>query len=185
MLYDEKALRKRCNKQYDDMKKRARPRLWRTGKLAGRVRRPGLEQLPFTKDQLWRLALEQVGTGVLRCPYCVEIGRGATLLDLSNFVWDHFEPEGRIGIAAHTLANLRAVCPDCNNLKGKLSYDFFVGLMAAIDRWEDPADRANIHKCLRSHGVTMRLRFPGKPKEASAPEPEVATTMPLALRDDW
>lgn len=185
MLFDQKKLRARCNKQYDDIKKRARPRHWRSGRRKGHVRVPGLESLPFTKEQLWQRALEQVGTGVRQCPYCVAIGRPANLIDLSNFVWDHFEPIARVGLLAHTLENLHACCADCNNCKGYLTYDFFIGLMAAIEEWPDQRDRTNMHMCLRTHGVTMRMRFPGKPKEAVVSVPEAPSTIALALKEDW
>jgi 5-methylcytosine-specific restriction endonuclease McrA len=186
MLLNEKALRERCNKQYDDMRKRARPRLWKSGRRKGHVRVPGIEQLPFTKDQLWKLALEQVGTGLKLCPYCEEIGKPATPIDLRSFVWDHIEPISRIGIAAHRLQNLKAVCADCNNIKGHLSYDFFIGLMRAIEDWTDAEDRKNIVLCLRTHGVTMRLRYPGNNEPQAAAEQEtIPSTMPLALKEDW
>ncbi len=184
LLMNEKALRQRCNKQYDDMMRRARPRLWKSGQRKGHVRVPGLQALPFTKDQLWALALEQIGENVVKCPYCVEIGRGANLIDLSNFVWDHIEPVARIGMAAHSLENLKAVCSDCNNLKGKFSLDFFIGFMAAIERWEDVLDRTSIYACMRTHGITLQgFRTKAKPTgDASAQPP---TIQQLPLEEPW
>lgn len=186
-LFDEYALRQRIFNVYHAMTVRARPRLWKTGKRRGKVRIEGLDSLPFTREQLWRHALAHVGTGAIRCPYCEAIGRPANLISLANCVFDHKVPRDYSG--QWELDNIFAVCADCNNLKGRLSFPFFVGLMAAIERWDGSGDimiaqrdRANVHACLRTHGVTLQ-GFRDKRKPQPAPEPE--TSGVLALQDDF
>lgn len=196
MMFDEKPLKQRIYKVYDAMLQKAKPRLWKTGSRKGRIRVPGLAALPFTKEQLWQHALKQVGTGVMRCPYCVDIGRPAALLDLTNIVFDHRFPQARAGAEmtleqVWSLSNLVCVCSDCNNLKGKLSYHFFIGIMSAIEIHTfkyangDTRDRDAIYACLRTHGIILR-NFGKKPDKA-IPAPDVIpiNQQSLALREDW
>jgi 5-methylcytosine-specific restriction endonuclease McrA len=183
MLMDQKAVRERIDTLYRAMKSRAKPKFWKSGKKAGRVRGHGLDSLPFTRDQFWLHALAQVGEGCIRCPYCIAIGRPANLIDLVNCVFDHKVPVARGG--THTLDNIVAICADCNNCKGKLSYEFFLIVMQAAEQWHDPADRSNFHSCLRTHGVSQRLRGfvskgPGQPPPPS-PQPQPS----LALQEDF
>ena len=160
ILMNEQALRDRCTKARYDILRRAKPRYWKTGKRKGLVRVPGIDKLPFTSDDLWQRAIAQVGTGATKCPYCVAIGRPAFIITLANYVWDHKVPVARGG--THTLDNLFAVCEDCNRLKGSMSYRFFIVLMHWIEIWENPLDRSYVQSCLRTHGVTNKIRFAPK-----------------------
>ena len=182
---DPKPLRERINAVYSQMQQRAKPKKWKTGKRAGTVRKSGLDGLPFTRQQLWDYAVAVIGpTGAVRCPYCEAIGRPAFVIDLTNIVFDHFIPVSRGG--TYDLDNIRGCCADCNRIKGELSYEFFVAIMAAVEKWEDARDRSNFHACLRTHGVSVNLRFKGKPKEAAAPPPDFVITAPLPLEDpNW
>lgn len=158
MLLDEDALRDRLDAVYSRMRERAKPRKYKSGKRTGSVRIPGIVGLPFTRDEFWEHAVTCIGpTGITRCPYCVEIGRPATLITLVNCVFDHKVPVARGG--AWELSNLPAVCATCNNEKGHLTYEFFIALMSEIERWPDQKDRAHLCACLRSYGVTQRIRF--------------------------
>jgi 5-methylcytosine-specific restriction endonuclease McrA len=182
LLMDEKALRERCSTARKNIFQRAKPVKWKSGKREGKIKRPGIDRLPFSTEDLWQHALRQVGTGVKQCPYCVEIGRPANLITLANYQWDHKVPAARGG--THTLDNLFAVCEDCNRLKGNLSYEFFIAIMAAVEKWDDPKDRSIFHACLRTHGISQRLRgFHGKKPEAKPPE--LPTTGVLALQEDF
>src|ERR1700744_3776874 len=115
MLLNEKALRIRIYKVHSTMTIKAKPRYWKRGRMAGKVRVPGLDRLPFTREELWEWALEWIGPGALRCPYCVEIGRNAFLITLESFHFDHHVPLARGG--TWDLSNLYPVCEDCNRLK--------------------------------------------------------------------
>lgn len=162
-------LRKRLDKVYGAMQQRAKPRLWKSGKKKGVVRVQGLSSLPFTRQQLWNHVLDQFGDqSAMRCPYCVEIGRPAVMIDLASCVLDHKVPLSHGG--TWELSNMLVCCADCNRLKGHLTYPFFIGLMAAIERWEDQRDRANMHMCMRTHGVTQRLKFQAKKKVGAVAE---------------
>jgi 5-methylcytosine-specific restriction endonuclease McrA len=183
---DEKALRERCRKAHYDILRRAKPVLWKSGARQGKLRRPGIERLSFTVEQLWQHALKQVGTGAIQCPYCVTMGRPANIITLANYQWDHKVPASRGG--SHDLDNLFAVCEDCNRTKGHLTYEFFIALMSEVERWPDHQDRVNFHMCLRTHGVTQRLRFAPK-KKAEAEQPQLSQPREAqlfgALQDDF
>lgn len=187
-LMDEEALRKRLNVVYAQMRESAKPKLYKNGRHKGHIRIPGIVGLPFTREQFWQEALAQVGPSAVQCPYCVEIGKPANLITLANCVFDHKVPRARAGAeltVAETwsLTNIVAVCRDCNNLKGKLSYPFFIGLMSAIERWDDPRDRDSVYACLRTHGVTLQsFRIGRKPL---APAEDVPTTGILQLQEDF
>lgn len=184
MLMDERALKERCSKARYDILRRAKPVKWKSGKREGKVKRPGIDRLSFSTEELWQHALRQVGDGVKQCPYCVEIGRPAHLITLANYQWDHKIPAARGG--THTLDNLFAVCEDCNRCKGHLTYEFFIAIMAAVEKWPDPGDRSSFHACLRTHGISQRLRgFHGKPKPEVPPPPPLPTTGRLALQEDF
>lgn len=195
LLFDEKAVKARIYKVYSGMKHSAKPKLWKNGRMKGKIRVSGLTVLPFTAEQLWQYALAAIGTGVIRCPYCVEIGRPANLIDLTNCVFDHVVPKNHAGAELSlgevwSLPNIRVCCADCNNLKGKLSFAFFIGIMAAIDKWEDPRDRDSIFACLRTHGHTLR-NFGDKkkpPLDDDFDGEPIPTTGKLALKAppaDW
>jgi hypothetical protein len=192
-LFDEKALRKRLDVVYAQMRSRAKPKTWKTGKRAGNVRVPGIVGLPFNRDQFWAHALQRVGASGVFCQYCIGYGaRKPNFITLADCVFDHQIPLAHGG--TWNLWNLQLVCADCNNRKGHLSYEFYIGIMAAIERWEDARDRTAIHKCMRTHGVTMRMRFLGK-KDAAAtapatdtPEVVAAPMLPLKggiVDDNW
>lgn len=183
MLFDEAALRKRHFAVYSRILQRAKPKLWKSGRCKGRVRVPGITSLPFTREEFWQHALKLVGEGCIRCPYCVEIGRPANLIDLTNCVWDHVVPIARGG--PHTLDNLRPCCQQCNTEKGKFSYEFFVGLVAAIEQWPDPVDRSNALACLRTHGEVIRMRFDHKNSPVPADDSPDPTSGNLALQEDF
>jgi len=182
MLMDEKALKQRIGKVHNTMGVRAKPTYWKEGKRAGTIRLPGLDKLPFSKQELWEHALNQVGESGIPCPYCVEGGRRKfSMIDLSNLVFDHKAPLWKD--FNWELSNLHAVCADCNNEKGKLTYETFISVMQFIEELPDPRDRSNLHSCLRSHGVSGRMRgFFGKPKSVALPAPTQSTGM-LALDD--
>jgi 5-methylcytosine-specific restriction endonuclease McrA len=188
LLMDAKALRQRIDKVYSAMQTRAKPKLFKAGKRKGEIRVKGIDTLPFTKQQLWEHILRQLGPGVVACPYCVEIGRAPSLISLATCVLDHVVPITHGG--TWLLDNLRCVCADCNNEKGKLSYAFFIGIMAAAEKWTAGGDattakrdRAAFHACLRTHGVSMRMKFGlKKPDGLPAPAAQNAT---LALVEDF
>lgn len=181
MLMDETALKARCNKARYDILRRAKSKLWKSGKRKGMVRKEGITELTFTSAQLWERALQQVGPGAIACPYCTAVGRPAFIITLANYVWDHKVPVTHGG--QPVLENLFAVCPDCNKCKGSMSYTFFIALMAAIEKWEDAKDRSYLHACLRTHGKVISGFGRGKNKEAS--DPEVVTTGNLPLTEDF
>lgn len=185
MLMNEKALRARIDAVYGKMRQRAKSVLWKTGKRAGKVRRQGIDGLPFTRQQLWDYAVAAIGpTGITRCPYCEAIGRPAFLIDLTNLVFDHIVPLTHGG--DWSLRNLKVCCEDCNRCKGNLTLEFFIAVMSEVEKWHDPRDRSSFHACLRTHGISQRLRgFHGKPPNEVTTPLVIPTTAELALTDNW
>lgn len=189
MLMDEKALKTRIFSVYRAMKTSAKPKLFKSGRRRGQIRVPGLDALPFTAEQFWQHALRLVGPGAIRCPYCEEVGRPANLITLANCVFDHKVPKVHAGydmplLQVWSLDNLVPVCADCNTLKGSATYAFFVGIMAALEKWEDVRDRAYIHRCLRTHGKTMQ-GFRTANKRLPSGEEDVGQSGKLALVEDF
>lgn len=182
-LVDEKALRLRMDGVYSNMRQRAKPRKFKAGKRAGHIRVPGLDGLPFTRQQLWDYAVREIGFGVKLCPYCMAIGRNATPITLESCVFDHKVPVAHGG--SWELSNLVPVCAQCNNEKGHLTYPFFIALVSAIEQWPDQRDRKAVLSCLRTHGVTQRIRFEPKAKTAETPPPEDVKIPLLPLKDNW
>ena len=180
MLLNEDKLRQRIYAVYYAMRTKAKPRYFKSGKRMGVVSRPGLDSLPFTKEQLFDLAMQQVGPGAILCPYCVAIGRNAFPITLENCVFDHKEPLAVLGPAAWTLANLFCICEDCNKIKGSLSYDLFIALMQEIEKLTGH-DRTYLLRCLRTHGIAQQAQR-GKWKGRGEPKP--APPM-VAAADDF
>jgi hypothetical protein len=180
MLMDQKALRKRINAVYSRMQQRARPRYWKRGRNAGKLRVPGLEVLSFTADDLWAKAVEMIGpSGVTQCYYCRAIGRPAFPIDLANIVFDHYEPLSRGG--SWDLDNIRGCCEVCNREKGEFSFGFFVAISQLAEK-ADPKDRTYLGACLRTHGIAHQ-GF--RDKRKAAEEPSVPVTGSLALQEDF
>lgn len=175
MLLNEEAIRERIYAVYRAMTAKAKPRYFKSGKRQGTLSRQGLEKLPFTKEQLFRLALEQIGTGAILCPYCVAIGRNAFPITLESCVFDHKEPLAVLGLVGWTLSNLVCICSDCNNIKGSMSYECFIALMKELEEMPPTShDRMYLLRCLRTHGVAQQFqRGPakkgGRGKESPAP----------------
>lgn len=175
MLLNEQALQRRIYKVYSAMKKAAGPKYWKSGRRVDRLRIPGTE-LPFTKEQLWAHALNQVGEGRIACPYCVEAGRNLRFISLEDCVFDHHVPKHRGG--GWELSNLRACCQRCNTEKGKFSYEFFIHIVSTIENWPDMADRSAAYSCLRSHGVAQQFRRDFKSKKPAL-SPHVSDVLNL------
>jgi 5-methylcytosine-specific restriction endonuclease McrA len=174
----EAEFRKRVNKTYDNMTQRAKARLWKNGKKKGKVRVPGLESLPFFRDELWAHVRNQIPEGGALCPYCKDYGR-STLIYFDTFVLDHHIPIKLLAAGAYTLkqlwalSNLVCCCADCNNLKGSMSYTAFIVLMRDFIPDFDPIDQKYITACLRTHGQVMR-GWGGPKKPPAEPQPLVS-----------
>lgn len=165
-------MRERVYKVYSGMVSRAKPRYFKSGKRMGQVSRHGIDKLPFTREQLWKLALEQVGSGVILCPYCVAIGRNAFSIDLGNAVFDHKEPLAVTGITGWRIDNLVCICTDCNGIKGNMSYECFVALMQHIEAMPPEShDRKYLLRCLRTHGLAQQFQR-GIPKKSGRGTPK-------------
>lgn len=177
----EAEFRKRSNNTYDNMTKRARPKLWKTGKNRGKVRVPGLSALPFWKDDLWSHVRAQIPEGGALCPYCKDYGRQTTIF-LDTYVLDHHVPLKHGG--SWDLANLICVCADCNNVKGSMSYTAFIVLMRDFIPDFNPIDQKYIVACLRTHGQVIRGFAPKAKKSLELPPPAVPQQQ-RTLDDDF
>lgn len=189
-LFDEKELKRRIYKVYSGMKHSAKPKLFKAGPRQKQIRVPGLTELPFTPEQLWRHALIQVGPGAMRCQYCEAIGKPANVISLATCVFDHKVPKAHAGreltlVEVWSLPNIFAVCQDCNTLKGDSTYAFFIGHEAALESWKDPRDRSYIRRCLRTHGKVMQGRRDFNKNKPAPPANEYGTMRSLPLVEDF
>lgn len=161
-LFIDSAIVRRIGNLHHAMEQRAKPRYWKSGVRKGQIRTPGLDALPFTRQDLREYVLELLGgTTPIPCPYCLAIGRPAALIDIRNCVLDHHESIKRVGLGAWRLSNLRPCCADCNALKGEMDYDVFVAVLSALYKMvrEDPAtlpDLDYLLRCLRTQGTVMQ-----------------------------
>lgn len=161
MFIEEKRLREMMAKRHSNMQTKARPRPYKSGRMKGQLRKPGLDRLPFTPEDLWKHVYKQVGPGAIPCPYCVIICKPVTMIDLISCELDHKIPHERGTskeelLKIHSLDNIVAVCRECNGYKGPLSYEFFIALMSEVYKWEDERDRKNLLLCLKTHGKVRR-----------------------------
>lgn len=185
MLGNEKVLQERIFAVYRAMTTRAKPKLWKNGKRSGMVRVAGIDKLPFTKLELWAWAYQWIGPGAMRCPYCEQIGRNAFLISLEDCVFDHKTPLARGG--TWELDNLIPCCKDCNNLKGSMSYEFFVLLIREIEKVADVQDRVYLYRCLRTHGQAMSFQSykNGEKPRAKFSKPADALLFKAPFDDDF
>lgn len=115
----EKAFHLRTQSIYDSMKKRFAEKKWKTGRLAGKVRRAGRELL-YTLPEFRGWLRAQFGgreDGTVSCVYC------GVPLDAMNFRIDHSTPISRGGDLF--LTNLAVCCDKCNREKGELNVEEF------------------------------------------------------------
>lgn len=150
------------------MAARLKEKVWKTGKRAGKVRRPKRE-LPFDLAAFRAWVMERMGLGAIRCFYCPRP------IDCLSFEPDHYVPlelDGGIG-----LNNLVPCCEDCNRLKGAMPPNDFITLMLFLDTHISEAGRADIKKRMRAGAMGIRNRhFPGDQKKPPQRVEPVATT---------
>lgn len=145
-MIDPKQVRERAQQLYADIKKRSKPKLWKSGHKKNRVRLPEVP-VPYTSDEFASWLLTTIGCTCFLCPYC------NAPLDVLSMTLDHNIP---LRPGGNEFPNLVACCADCNTLKGKVTgkgYMLFRELMRELQ----PADEADILKRLRSGAMGMRL----------------------------
>jgi len=140
------------------MAARLKPKYWKTGKRAGKLRRPGRE-LPFSLAEFRAWAMEKVGLGTVRCHYCPRP------VDVISFEPDHYNPLDLGGSA--DLDNLVVSCADCNKMKDAMPPHDFIALMKFVEEKLSRVGAANVTKRLRAGAMGIKNRhFPDEPKGA-------------------
>jgi 5-methylcytosine-specific restriction endonuclease McrA len=138
-MIEPKQVRERAQKLYSDIKRRSQPKLWKAGRMAGRVRWPGVD-VPYTSDEFATWLLTEVGCNAFLCPYC------SAPLDVLSMTLDHDFPLACGG--SNETRNLVPCCRDCNELKGKMTgkeYMLFRDLMRKLS----PAAEGDVLQRLR------------------------------------
>jgi len=148
----------RARKLYADLKKRSAPTYWKNGRLAGRMRWPGVP-VPYTSDEFAAWLMDRVGVQAFLCPYC------NAPLDVLSMVLDHNVPLK--GGGGNETSNLVPCCADCNGLKHKLTGQEYLGFRSKLR--ELPANvEANILSRLRAGALGQRMMWEKGAKNKSA-----------------
>ena len=161
----DEAFVQRTLQSYNNMRWRFGERRWKSGRLAGAVRRAAIE-IPFTLDQYRAWVIERLGgrtDGTCKCRYC------PTIMTAMDFGADHVLPVAQGGSLG--FENLDACCFPCNRYKGKLTEAGFL----ALKRWLDSeigkaltiADVTDIEKRMKGGGEGYKGQF--KKKGAAPP----------------
>lgn len=138
---------KRASKLFYDIKRRSEPKYWKNGRLAGRVRHPGVP-VPYMSESFASWLLAKIGCNAFLCPYC------NAPLDVFSMTLDHDVPLGAGG--TNETDNLVPCCSDCNTLKGKMTGEQYL-LFRRLMRQLHPAAEADVLQRLRSGAMGMRL----------------------------
>lgn len=136
----------------------ARPKLWKSGKRAGVIRKQALPVL-FDRRALEQWLWKIVGLNARGCPYC------NAPIDILSLTLDHVIPRAAGGEFA--LDNMQVICKDCNAMKGDLSDAAFRQLLA-LARTLSPYDQAKLLGRLKAahHGSPARFF-----RKSNAPQP--------------
>jgi hypothetical protein len=132
---------------------------WKSGKRAGMVRVEKRELL-FTKSMLWDALWLRVGLNAIPCPYCT------APIDILSLTLDHIVPRSQNG--PMSLANMDAICTDCNREKGAMTHDGFAALVA-FKRTLCLYDQAELTKRLKAADMGLRNRFFPHAKKQAGP----------------
>jgi hypothetical protein len=138
------------SRKRNDMAKRLKPKYWRSGKRAGKLRRAG-QSLPFTLDEFRAWAMEKIGFNAVRCYYCPRA------IDVLHFEPDHYVPLELGGSPG--IENLVAACEDCNRLKGSMLPADFIEFKKFIEEKMSHVSHDDITKRLRAGSMGIRLRY--------------------------
>jgi 5-methylcytosine-specific restriction endonuclease McrA len=138
-MIEPKQVRVRASKLFYDITRRSEPKLWKSGRMKGRVRWPGMP-VPYTSDEFATWLLTEIGCSAFLCPYC------NAPLDVLSMTLDHDFPLKCGG--SNEFRNLVPCCRDCNELKGKMTgkeYMLFRDLMRKMS----PAAEGDVLQRLR------------------------------------
>jgi hypothetical protein len=154
--------RKRSSKLFESCRTR-----WRT-KLEKDLKKQKLslalsadQILPFTRVQFHKWLWDQMGLQAIPCPFC------RAPIDILSMELDHRTPLRRGG--GPELQNLEPICRRCNSIKGELTREEYVVLIAFL---EGPGAhfRQRLEGSLISGGLGKMLRhFPRKKGDKFGP----------------
>jgi 5-methylcytosine-specific restriction endonuclease McrA len=138
------------SRKRNDMAKRLKPKYWRSGKRAGKLRRAG-QSLPFSLEEFRAWCMKTMGFNTIRCHYCPRA------IDILHFEPDHYIPLE--GGGSPGLENLVAACEDCNRLKGTMLPADFIKLMRFLENDISFISAGDIQKRLRAGSMGIRLQY--------------------------
>lgn len=168
----------RVKKLYASQQGMAAAKKWKTGPRAGQIRVPAVP-LHFTREQLHGELMRLVGFGCILCPYC------QVPIDILSLTLDHIVPRAAGG--AMTLANLDAICRECNEMKGPLTHEAFSAIMRFMETLS-PYDRKVFRSRLKAahHGSMQRFGRDKAAKEKQAQSGlRAASAQTPTTRDFW
>jgi hypothetical protein len=163
-MLDVEVFKERVAALWGSQKTMARPKLWKTGKRAGVVRKQAMP-VYFDKRALEQWLWKIVGLNAKPCPYC------NVPIDILSLTLDHVIPRSAGGEFA--LDNMQVICKDCNAMKGDLSDDAFRQVLA-LARTLSGYDQAKLFGRLKAAHHGSPARFFRKPQE-QRPAPPAST----------
>lgn len=119
-MIDQKQFDDRVKALWVSQKSMGGVKLWKSGKRAGMVRKQAAV-IAFTRDDLHHWLMGRVGLGITLCPYC------SVPIDILSLTIDHVVPRSIGG--EFSLANMQAICKDCNERKGDMTHEAFKALL--------------------------------------------------------
>lgn len=155
---------------YGHIKERSAPTYWKSGRMKGRMKWPGVE-VPYTSDEFATWLLTTVGCQAFLCPYC------NAPLDVLSMTMDHDRPLK--GGGTNEFGNLVPCCADCNTLKGKMNSANYLKFRLLL-RELDPFAEADVLQRLRSGAMGMRLSQQMRAEQARKNGPAL-----VAVEDDF
>jgi 5-methylcytosine-specific restriction endonuclease McrA len=165
-MIEPKQVRVRASKLFYDISRRSEPKLWKSGRMKGRVRWPGMP-VPYTSDEFATWLLTEIGCSAFLCPYC------SCPLDVLSMTLDHGIPVHAGG--GNEFTNLVPCCRDDNELKGGMTGKGYM-LFRKLLRELPPADEADVLKRLRYGLNGMRASQQLRAQRAKKNQPSLVTS---------
>ena len=124
-MIDATQYRERCAKLYSNDRERWRRKLQAGAPKGVKLEIPADEVLPYTQAQFMKWLWTEIQCQAIPCPFC------RALIDILSMQLDHKIPLRRGG--GMEFENRECLCERCNQVKGELTRDEFLLLVAFME----------------------------------------------------
>lgn len=160
-MYTFEDLRLRCQTIYKGQVERHKKKLEKSAGRGVKLEIKSKDVLPYSFDEFLNWAWNKYGVKVFLCRWCTRP------IDFIEAQLDHPIPIRRGG--HWTLANLEAICKECNELKGEQTPEEYTLLLQFLGSLST-THRAYIEQRIRAGAAGNRMRFfPHVKKEKAQP----------------